>query len=739
MSLFKKKNTAELTEDKKTKEKTNLAGFIVDHNKVIQKIFLVVTVICLMLIPFVSVNYDMTNYLPDYAPSKAAINKMEESFGYPGTGRIMLKDVTLYEAAQYKQQLEKVDGVDMIIWCDLTTNVYGSSEFVDYTDIDEYYKDNCAVMNVTFVEGDSSNRTKRAINAMEEITGDKGYFVGTAPTNKFTQEQVEKQMQLILSIGVAMIFLILLVTTTSWFEPVLFLTVIGCAVIINNGTNVFVGDISFVTNNVTSVLQIAVSMDYSVFLLDAFEREIENGKDKITALKLALDAALKTILASSLTTLVGFIVLVTMNFKIGFDMGIVFSKGIICSLLAIILFMPSLILRWSDRIDRTRHRAFLPRFNRFSKVVYKLSPIVMIAVLVLIVPCYVGQDMNKFEYGTEAIGAGPGTKIYEQQQEINERFGRSNLFVLLFPDTSRAKEKELSEEIENLDAVTKVMSMGNYLPDGVPDSILPKNITELFYKDGYTRMMVYAKTKGESTLSYQVSDEITKLLRKYYPEDSYITGDTPCTMDMESMLSEDYARVNVLSIVGILLVVAFSFKSAILPILTMIPIETAIIVNMFVPYVTGDSIIFIGYVVVSCIQMGATVDYAILSTDNYLNCRKTMDKKEAAHEMIRLTFPSILTSASILIIVGYIISFISSVPAIAELGHLIGRGAICSLCLVTLLMPVLLTTFDKFVSTDYQTRRGQRRALVISAVTAAKNRRRRIRERLLDRVKGERS
>ena len=239
----------------------NLADFIVEHNKGIRNVVIVLVVFFAICFPFVEVNYDLTKYLPDTVDSKIAINKMRETFGYPGTGRLMLKDVTLYEAKQYKNQIEKIDGVDQVIWCDLTTNIYGSSEFINYDDIDDYYKDGNAVMDITFNEGDTSKRTHKAITKIDKLIGDRGYLVGMSPTNKFIEENVKKEMAMIMVIVVILIFFILLFTTTSYFEPVLFLTVIGCAIAINKGSNIFLGEISYITNNISDILQLATSMD----------------------------------------------------------------------------------------------------------------------------------------------------------------------------------------------------------------------------------------------------------------------------------------------------------------------------------------------------------------------------------------------------------------------------------------------------------------------------------------------
>ena len=690
--------------------KGNLADFIVDHNKMIRNIVIVLVVFFSFFAPFVGINYDLTSYLPASEPSKVAIDKMEETFGYPGTGRLMLKDVSLYEAKNYKERIESLDGVDQIIWCDLTNQIYGGSEFIDYDDIEDYYKDGDAVMDITFKGGDSSKFTHRTIDQIEEIIGEKGYLVGMSPTNKFVEENVSGEMKMILVIAVVLIFLILLVTTTSWFEPVLFLTVIGCAVVVNKGSNIFLGTISYITNNICIVLQLATSMDYSIFLLHSYERERENGMDKVTALKKGLNSTITTILASSLTTFFGFIVLVFMKFTIGFDMGIVMAKSIICSLFMVIFLMPSLLLSWSDLIDKYRHKSFLPDFKGFSKFVVNIGPTIVIVSLIIAGPVYVAQGMNNFMYGTDATGAGPGTSIYEATTEINEKFGRSNMIVAIFPNTDSAKEKAMSDEIEDKEYVTKVMGLSAYLPEGVPENILPESVSELFHKDGYSRLLIYIATKPESATAYKDTTEIQDIIKSYYPEDSYITGNTPVTMDMERVLVPDYTLVNNLAMIAIFLVVAISFKSAVMSVAAMIPIMMAIYVNMVFPYLEGEELIFIAYAVVSCIQLGATIDYAISETSNYLQIRQTeQDKRKAAAYMTEISFPSILTSGTILVVCGYTISMASSIPAISEVGHLVGRGAILSMFFVTFMMPTILRIIDPFITKTRKERKEERR------------------------------
>lgn len=678
--------------------KFDLPGFIIRKSRAIEKWFILAVVISAVMAPFVDVNYDLTEYLPDTVQSRQGLNIMEETFGYPGTARVMIKDVTLYEAKAYKDRLEKVDGVDQILWLDTAANVFSGEGFIDYTSIDEYYKDNCAVMDITFDEGDTSRRTSRAIDEMREITGDKGYYVGMAVQDKSVAENVQKEMQMILVIGVAMIFLVLCVTTNSWIEPFLYLTVMGVAVVINKGTNIFLGEISFLTNSVSAVLQLAVSMDYSIFLIHAFTRYKKAGMGQTEALRAAIDEALNSIFASSLTTIVGFLVLVFMKFSIGFDMGIVLAKGIVCSLLTVVLFMPAMILRLAKWMDRTAHRPFLPEFDRLSRGIFKMRYVVLAVVAVLTVPAYTAQGMNSYMYGNDSVGAGEGTEVYADEQEIDQIFGRSNMMMALVPSGDNVKEREFADEISDLPYTKSVLSLSQTLPQGVPESFLPESVTGLLHDEsGWSRILIYVRSKGESEKAFQYSDEIQSIMKKYYPEESYLVGATPSTQDIKTTITADYSRVNTLSLIGVFVVVMFSFRSVLIPIITMIPIEVAIFINMAVPYIAGETMIFIGYIIVSSIQLGATVDYAILTTNNYIACRKELDKNAAAVETLKRSIPSILTSGSILTIVGYILYHVSSIAAIGDMGHLIGRGAILSMVLVCTLMPALLVLGDRIL------------------------------------------
>lgn len=683
--------------EKKKHTSHNLIDFIINKRNWIERIFAIAVILSAIAFCFVKVNYDLSKYLPDDAPSKAGLNVMEEEFGYPGTARVMVGEVSLYEAKLYKDRIADIDGVNMVSWADTATDVYQSNLFVNYDNIEDYYKDGYAVMDIIFDEGDSDPKTHDAIQEIEDITGDKGYLMGSAVQNKSLDETLTREIAIAMVMGVIMIAVILCLTTTSWFEPFLFLFIMGVAIIINMGTNIFLGEISFLTFSTAAILQLAIAMDYSVFLLHSFTRERHAGIEPVQAVANAVRSSVTSILSSGATTIVGFLVLMLMRFKIGFDMGLVLAKGIVISLLTVLLLMPALLLRWGDKIERTAHRSFMPSFEGLGKVVFKVRYGVLILVALLVVPAFTAQNMNQFRYGNGALGSSPGTKVYEDEQAINTRFGRSNLVLALIPNTNNVTERALTQELQDLKYVKSVTSLADTLPEGVPEDFLPESLTSQLHTDHYSRMLIYLKTKDESTYAYQCTDEVRSIVESYYPEDSYLVGMTPSTQDIQSIITNDYNFVNVLSLLGVAIVILFTFHSAIIPIVVMIPIEVAIFFNMAMPYLTGDTMIYMGYIIVSCLQLGATVDYSILMTNNYLDARTNLPKKEAAIHAIAQSALSILTSGSILTIVGYGLYYISTVSAIADMGHLVGRGALLSLTLVLFLLPVLLVLSDQLV------------------------------------------
>ncbi len=669
---------------------------IVNKGKHFERIFFLVTVICAICFPFVGVNYDLSKYLPAFAPTKQALDVMQDEFGYPGTARIMVKGISLQEAKTIRQKISQVEGVDLVVGADLATDVYMGDAFLTNDLTDEFYKDGNAVMEIIFENGDEDKTTHRALNEIYEIAGkDRSCFAGRAVTSKEREAAITREIMMAIAMALVIILVILALTTTSWLEPFLFIFVMIVAIIMNMGSNLMFGSISFFTFSTAAILQLAVSMDYSIFLLHTFNAFKKTGMEKHIAMEAALREACSSILASGATTIVGFIVIAFMRFTIGKDVGFVLTKGILCSLATVLLLMPALILRYDDKITKTAHRPFIPVFDKFAGAMYRIRYLVLAFSLFVAVPCYFGQSMNQFFFGDNALGAGPGTRVYEDTKEIDALFGKSNLTIAIVPNGSVVQERELTEALEDLDYINYALSMAGTLPVGIPESFLPEDVRTQLRTDNYARIMISMATEQESEYAFACSNHLDEVVKEYYPDGAYVIGMTPTTMDIRDILTDDYNKVSILSLAGVALVVMITFRSILLPVLVIIPIEVAIYLNMTLPYVLGESMVYIGYIIVSCLQLGATIDYSILMTNNYIGFRKTMNQKESQINAISKSALSILTSGGILTVVGYLLYFTSTIQAISQVGRLVGRGALLSMVLVLSLLPTLLVIFDK--------------------------------------------
>lgn len=683
-----------------------MAHFIVQRGRIIEKFFIAMTILCAVCYPFVGVNYDLSKYLPDFAPTKQALDVMEQEFGYPGMARIMVKDVTLPEARTIRQRISRVDGVDLVVGPDLAANVYSTDAFIKNSLTDRFYKDGNAAYQIIFEDGDSDASTHKAINEIYGIVGkDRGCFAGSAVSSKERQESITREIAMAIGMAVVIIWLILTLTTTSWFEPFLFILVMAVAIVLNMGSNIMFGRISFFTFSTAAILQLAVSMDYSIFLLHTYTAIKQSGVDSRPAMEAAIEKSCSSILASGATTIVGFLVIALMKFTIGRDVGFVLTKGIVCSLVTVLFLMPTLILRFDKKIEKTAHRFFLPPLDGLGKLMYRIRIPVLAAAAFCAVPCYFGQSMNYFYYGDDALGSGPGTRVYEDSRAIEDVFGKSNVIIAMVPNGNVIKERRLTDELKDQEFIDYALSMAGTLPQGIPESFLPESVTKQLRTDSYARILISMETREESSYSFQCSEKLTEIVKNYYPEDSYVIGMTPTTIDIRDILTDDYNRVSIISLAGVALVVMLTFHSVMVPVLVIIPIEVAIYLNMTIPYIIGDSMVYIGYIIVSCLQLGATIDYSILMTNNYMEFRETMGSREAAVTAIAKSAISILTSGGILTVVGYLLYFTSSIQAISQVGRLVGRGALLSMILVLSLLPALLAAFDKPI------RRQQQRAV----------------------------
>lgn len=664
------------------------------HKKTIVVLFSLAVIVCGILAQSVSVNYNMMDYLPDSVKSTKSLDVMEVEFegGIP-SARAMTGEVSIPEALLIKEQLLQIDGITDVTWLDDVASIEVPLDVLDTDIVEEYYKDNRALFSITL----EREKEISAIHQIKEIIGETGAMDGSSVDTVAATETTGKEVKKIILFVVPLCFIILLLTTSSWFEPVLFMLTIGVAIILNNGTNLIFGEISFVTNASSSILQLAVSMDYSIFLLHRFAEYRKKGYDVQEAMVKGLTKSVNSILSSGLTTVIGFAALILMRFKIGPDMGLVMAKGILFSLISVIILLPVLSLISYKLIDKTHHMSFMPSFQGLSKLIYKIRIPVLLLFFIVLVPAYLAGQKNSFYYGSSQIFSGQETQVGKERSQIEHIFGKSNKMVLMVPKGDFATETLLSNTLQELPEVNNILSYVDNAGAEVPVEYLDEAVAKKLLSEHYSRMVITVNTEMEGEKSFALVEQVREIANTYYGSEYYLAGDSVNTYDMMTTVTEDNKRVNFIAIGSVLLVLIFAFRSLLLPIVLVLAIETSIWLNLSVPYFSSEHIFYIAYLIISSIQLGATVDYAILFANRYQELREQYKKKEALLKTLESTLVSILTSASILTLSGFLLGFISTNKVLSQLGILIGRGALFSTFIVLLVLPAMLYTADRFL------------------------------------------
>lgn len=666
---------------------------LVNHRKTMVMIFTMVFVVCLLLGNLVKVNYDINDYLPESSPSTVSLELMQEEFdgGIPNA-RIMISDVTIPEALEYKEKLEAVDGVTAVTWLDDVVSIFVPISTLDTDTLETYYKDNNALFTVTIEE----DRRIEAVSSIREIIGEDNAMTGSAVSTAISTTETVLEVNKISIFTVLFVLVVLVMTTNSWMEPLIVLIGLGLAIVINNGTNLIFGEISFVTNAAGSILQLAVSLDYSVFLLHRFEECRQENPDVKAAMTEALCKSTSSILSSGLTTVIGFLALVLMQFRLGPDLGLALAKGVAISLITVFVFMPSFILLTYKWLDKTRHKDLLPKFDLFGKSVQKMTIPMVCIFVILIIPAYLASNANDYYYGSSNI-FGNETQLGSDTAVIESVFGKSDTYVLMVPAGDTATETELSQELNNLPQVTSIISYVDLAGAEIPLEYLDENTLSQLISKNYSRMVLSVDVPYEGEDAFSLVEQVRDIAQKYYSDTYYLAGEGVSTYDLMETVTNDMVKVNLMAIAAVFIVLLLSLRSISLPIVLVLSIETAIWINLSIPYFMDTPIFYIAYLIISSIQLGATVDYAILMTDQYKENREMMNKKAAVIQTISDVTVSILTSGSVLTVVGLLLGYITTNQLLGQLGIFIGRGAILSLIIVLFVLPGLLYLFDPLI------------------------------------------
>lgn len=737
---------------------TKVARFIVDKRKAFYLVFLAAFLFCAASINKVQINNDITSYLPAQTETRRGLTIMDQEFVTLGSANVMVSNVTYQTALDLSHKLENIDGVSEVTF--------------DHTE--EHYKNASALFTISF---DGEETDPATVDAMNEVLSAlDGYDVyASTQIGRDVSVSLQKEMTVILAIAAVVIVVVLLFTSKSYMEVPVYLIVFVAAAVLNMGTNFIFGTISFITNSIAVVLQLALAIDYAIIFCHRYMEERDNGLDPREADIAALSKAIVEISSSSLTTISGLVALMLMQLRIGFDMGIVLSKGIVCSMLCVFLLMPGLLMLFSKPIDRTRHRNLVPKINFWGKAIvrlrYVLPPIFLVVVVagaVLSSQCDYVFDANDTDFDNK-----PAWRIADEK--VADTFGKKNTIAVLVPRGDYNKEKYILERVSQLPQVTQATGLANIeVEDGrmLTDEMNPRQFSELagvdielsrllyqayglsveeygaIFQDPddysvplidvfeflldqkdkgvvnltgeqadkvddlqeqldvgleqlrgehWSRLVFVADVPTEGDETYALLDQIRAIAQEYYGDQVILVGNSTNAFDLASSFSGDNLKISILTALFVMVILLFTFKSAGLPILLVLTIQGSIWINFSVPVITHTNLFFLSYLVVSSIQMGATIDYAIVITNRYMELKTVMERKQAAVEALSQSFPTILTSGTIMAVAGFLIGGISTDATIGSVGQTLGRGTVTSIILVMTVLPQLLMLGDALI------------------------------------------
>jgi len=668
-----------------------ISHWVITHRRTVLLVFIVLSLLSALAATQVKINYNLTDFLPENVPSSEAIKELEDQYTFSiPNARAAFAVSSIQDALIIKEKLSATEGIEQVLWLDDSMDIATPLELADQDTVDSFYKDGQALFQLT-TDMENAATVLERIYAIDPDVRVDGQLVSLASAQNAVQSEIFSISIIILPLALV----VLAIGTRSWLDPFLFLITIGVGIILNMGTNLMFGQISFITQAVAAVLQLAVSIDYTIFLLNRFNENLDRGDDSETAMAKAMVKASTAISSSALTTLFGFLALIFMRFRIGSDLGTVMAKGIVCSYLSVMLFMPVLTLSLYKWIEKTQHRSLMPDFTFLGKFSLKGRYLLVVLALILAIPGYLGSRNNTFIYG---MGAYPeGSKPMVDEEMMRDTFGEQQQLSLLVPKGEIPKEIALQKALKEDPDVLSVISYVGTVDKAIPSEVLDQEQLSMLISKKYSQFIITAEVPPEGQKAFDMAERVRNVAAASYGDDYYLTGYNVVMLDMKTTIEADDFVVNVLAVLAIALVILLAFRSISLPIILVLTIEIAIWINLSFPYFIGYSLSYIGYLIISTVQLGATVDYAILYTEHYLDNRKKYLKDRALVKTSRDSIPSLLPPAFILACAGIALDKTSSLTIVSELGEVLGRGAILSFILVTFVLPGLLYIFDRII------------------------------------------
>lgn len=664
---------------------------------------LIVIISMLLLIPSflgmaaTRVNYDILSYLPDSLETVEGQDIMVDEFGMGAFSMVVVEDMELKDVAKLKEKFQDVEHVKDVLWYDSVADLSIPVSMIPAKFKDGFFNGDATMMIALFDDTTSSDAAMEAVTDMRKIANEQCFISGMSGVVTDIKNIALQEMPIYVVIAACLSLLVLLLAMDSLVIPVLFLLSVGLAVVYNLGSNIFLGEVCYITKSLTAVLQLGVTMDYSIFLLNSFEAYKKKYDAKDRAMAHAIADTFKSVAGSSVTTIAGFLALCVMTFALGRDMGIVMAKGVVIGVICCVTVLPAMILVFDGVIEKTKHKPLIRSMDKPSGFITKHYKVWLLIFLILLYPAVYGNNHTQIYYNIDkSLPTTLDSNV--SNEKLKEDFDMSTVHMVLLKNGLDSKEKtQMLDQIDKVDGVKWSLGMNSLIGPTFPESMIPSNIKEMLQSDNYEVQFICSEYSSATDECNAQLDEIQKIVKKFSPE-SMVIGEAPLMKDLQDTTDVDLQRVNILSMAAIFLIILFVFKSISLPFILLAVIEFAIFVNMAIPYYQGVTLPFVASIVIGAIQLGATVDYAILMTSNYQKQRHLgKTKKEAISIAHKFSMKSIIVSGCSFFAATFGVALYSKVDMIGAICTLLARGAVISTIVVLLVLPAMFMVFDPII------------------------------------------
>ena len=673
-----------------------IANFISHHAK------LVLLVMTLLLIPSwigyknTGVNYDILSYLPSDLESTQGQEILDKDFKNAATGMLILKGSD-YDADKLKKEILEIDGVEDVISKSSIVGDTVPNDFLPDNIRDAFYAEDSTLLMIKFAESSSSFKTMEAIDQIKAIESKEKYLSGISSLVKDTKDLIDHETPIYVGLAVALALVVLSLANESTIIPFLFMLNIGYAILYNFGTNIFLGEISYITKAIAAVLQLAVTTDYSIFLYHRYVEKKKTTENKEDAMAKAIESTVASIFASSLTTFAGFLVLLLMRLGLGKDIGLVMSKGVLLGLVSTVVVLPPMLLLSEKWVNRFNHKVLLPEFDKTSNFTLKYRKTLFIVFLALFIPAVYGSTHTDLYYNLDRSLPQDLDSIVALNKMKKDYNMASTHFIVVKEDLSKQSINEMVDQLEDVEGVNNVLSVNSATGLTLPSSVLPDKLQDNFVKNGYQMIMLNSKYQTASPEVKKQIGEIKKIVKDHDP-DGYLTGEAVLTDDLTEISDRDFKMVNIASIAVVFIIIAIVFKSFAIPVILIAAIELAIFINMGIPFYSGKTIPFITSIIIGVVQLGSTIDYSILMTDRFLfEYKKRKDKNEALAVATKETAKSIVTSALSFFAATIGVGIYSKMEIVSTICIFLARGAIISMLVIIIFLPAIISITFPFI------------------------------------------